>query len=112
MENQENTSSNSVILNYGIILGIASVLFAVIIYAMGMHLEQDWKTSAISLLITTAVIVLALKKFKQVNSNSLKFGQGLKIAARSATPSGLGSAYSSPYRTPIAEPSTPAPDRT
>ncbi|AOW19232.1 DUF4199 domain-containing protein [Urechidicola croceus] len=78
MENQK-TSSKSTILNYGLILGFFSIIVHLIQYSLGKHLEQDWKFSVLSLLVTVVLIYLGTKKFKELNENSLTFGQGLKI---------------------------------
>ena len=45
MENQAN--SKNVILNYGLYLGVASILLSLIIYATGNHLEPHWFFSVI-----------------------------------------------------------------
>jgi len=77
MENQQKPSSK-VMLNYGLVLGFISILIHVTLYAMGKHLEQDWKITVLSLLITAVVIVLGIKKFKETNNGLLTLGQGLK----------------------------------
>ena len=77
MENQQKPT-NKIALNYGLILGFASILFHVILFALGKHLEQDWKMSVVSFLITTVVTVLGIKKFKEANNGFLTLGQGLK----------------------------------
>jgi len=77
MENQQKPS-NKIALNYGLILGFASILFHVILFALGKHLEQDWKNMVISLVITTVIVVLGIKKFKETNNGFLSLGQGLK----------------------------------
>jgi hypothetical protein len=40
MENQ--VSSKSTMLNYGLILGLTSIFINLIAYAIGIHLDQDW----------------------------------------------------------------------
>lgn len=77
METQEKPKK-SIALNYGLILGIGLILLSVIIYAMGMAYEQDWKTGLISFVITITVIVLGIKKYKEANNGFLSLGQGLK----------------------------------
>ena len=78
MENQQN-SSKKVILNYGLILAGISILLHVALYAMGKHLEQDWKTTVLSIALTTVVLVLGIKKFKESNNGFLTLGEGLKV---------------------------------
>ena len=77
MTNQQQPAKN-IMINYGLYLGLASILFHVILFALGKHLEQDWKVSVISLVISTVLIVLGIKKYKEVNNGILTFGQGLK----------------------------------
>ena len=47
MENQKS-QTQQLILNYGLILGFVSVVYAIIRYAKGKHLENDWTVSVIS----------------------------------------------------------------
>ncbi len=77
MENQ--ASSKSVILNYGLYYGIASVLVSVIFYALNMHLQQGLTNMFIGLAVMLAFIILAQKKFKLDNNNILSFWQAVKI---------------------------------
>lgn len=78
MENQAN--SKNIILNYGLILGVISILPGLIKYAMGgNYLENDWVSSVLSLVLTVAFIVLGIKKFKSENEGFLSWGQGVKI---------------------------------
>ncbi|ARV05213.1 DUF4199 domain-containing protein [Polaribacter sp. SA4-10] len=77
MENQAN--SKNLIINNGVILGVASVLLSLTLYAMGMHLDPHWSTSVISGALFIGLIVFGIKKFKEVNGGFLSWGQGVKI---------------------------------
>ena len=77
MENQQ-MPTKKIALNYGLMLGFISILFHVVLFALGKHLDQDWKMSVLSIAITTVVIVLGIKKFKESNNGLLSLGQGLK----------------------------------
>jgi len=77
MENQAN--SKSLIINYGIILGAASILLSVSTYAMGAHLKPHWSISVISIALTIGLIVLGIKKYKEINNGFISWGQGVKI---------------------------------
>jgi hypothetical protein len=79
MEDQK-TSAKSIILNYGLIYGVISILFHVILYIMGKHLEQNWITSLFGFVLMTVVIVLGVKKFKSFNNGLLSIGQAIKTA--------------------------------
>ncbi|MFT6749623.1 MAG: hypothetical protein ACJAQ1_001573, partial [Flavobacterium sp.] len=56
MENEVN--SKSIILNNGVILGIASILISVTLYALGEHLDPHWSTSLLSGALFIGMIVL------------------------------------------------------
>ncbi len=87
MENQVN--SKSIILNYGLYLGIASVLISLIMYALGMYLEQNWIAIILSFVIMIILIVLGIKKFKETNEGFLSWGQAVKIGVGIAIISGV-----------------------
>lgn len=77
MENQ--ASSKGIMLNYGAMLGVASVLVSLTIYAMGQHLEQDWKMGLVNFGLMILIISLGIKKYKQSNEGWLSFGQAVKV---------------------------------
>jgi hypothetical protein len=72
MENQ--LSSKSFMVNNGIILGVASILFALVLYATGNHLSPHW-----SAIIFIGIIIYGIKQFKEANDHFLSWGQGVKI---------------------------------
>ncbi|MFT6749151.1 MAG: hypothetical protein ACJAQ1_001083 [Flavobacterium sp.] len=87
MENQLN--SKSFMINNGAILGVASVLFALIMYATGNHLKPHWSASIINAILFIGVIVYGIKQFKTANENFLSWGQGVKIGVGIAILAGL-----------------------
>jgi hypothetical protein len=88
MENQQ-TSSKQVMLNYGLILGIISVIITVANYAFGNVYEPHWAVSVASGIATVAVIVLGLKTIKTSNGGLLSLGESLKTGLGIALVSGL-----------------------
>ena len=78
MENQKS-SSKQVMLNYGLILGVVSIVLSVGIYAMGKIYDQGMGVMLISFAIMAVVIFMALKNFKAGNNNLLSLGEALKI---------------------------------
>ncbi|SFS29793.1 DUF4199 domain-containing protein [Lutibacter maritimus] len=78
MENQKS-SSKQVMLNYGLILGVVSIVLSVGIYAMGKIYDQGIGVMLISFAIMAVVIFMALKNFKAGNNNLLSLGEALKI---------------------------------
>ncbi|QMU64717.1 MAG: DUF4199 family protein [Flavobacteriaceae bacterium] len=77
MENQ--ASSKSVILNYGLYYGVISILISLVVYAMGKHLDQGFSGMLIGLVVMIVFIVLATKKFKKDNNGFMSWGQGVKV---------------------------------
>ena len=77
MENQ--ASSKNIILNYGVYLGIASVLLNLVNYAIGDFLKPHWSISILSGVLMIVIIVMAFKKFKEINEGFMSWGQAVKI---------------------------------
>ena len=77
MEN--STNSKSLIINYGIYLGVATVLISLITYALGTHLDPHWSISLVSGILFIGLIVFGIKKYKETNEGFLTWGQGVKI---------------------------------
>lgn len=93
MENQK-LSSKQIMLNYGLMLGIATVIISVANYAFGNAYEPHWSVNIISLLLMIAFITLGIKKVKESNSGLLTLGEGLKTGMGIALISGIiGIAY-------------------
>ncbi|MDC9722683.1 MAG: DUF4199 domain-containing protein [Urechidicola sp.] len=77
MENQ-TTSSKQVMLTYGLMLGLATILISVINYAIGDIYKPHWSIQVVGLLAIGVLIVLGVKKFKNENL-FLSLGQSIKI---------------------------------
>ncbi|CAL2102943.1 conserved membrane protein of unknown function [Tenacibaculum sp. 190130A14a] len=77
MENQAN--SKSIILNYGLYLGLAGVLIHLTFYATGNLISLGWLSGILGIIAMIVFIVLGIKKFKNDNSGYLTFGQALKV---------------------------------
>jgi amino acid transporter len=77
MENQ--VSSKSVILNYGLYYGIVSILLSLSLYAMNMHLEGGTINIVFAIAVTLTFPILGIYKFKKDNSDFITWGQSVKI---------------------------------
>jgi len=77
MENQ--APSKGIMINYGAILGIVSVLVSLTVYAMGNHLEQDWKVGLLNFILMIVILSMGIKKYKESNGGFLSWGQGVKV---------------------------------
>ncbi len=77
MENQAN--SKSIILNYGLYLGLTGVIIHLILFATGSLLEYQWISNIVGLIAMVAFIVIGIKKFRDANGGYISWGQGVKI---------------------------------
>ena len=78
MENVKG-SSTKIMINYGILLGIVSVLLNVVMYVTNNHLQPHWSVQILGLFVFIAIVVIALKTFKKENGGYMKLGQALKV---------------------------------
>lgn len=72
-------SAKDVMIKYGVILGVLSIITNVIMYVTDSYLSPHWSFGVIAFLMTIAIIILAFKTFKESNGGFLKLGQALKI---------------------------------
>lgn len=91
MENQK-AQAKKPILNYGILLGIVSIVLGVIMYVTNSHLEPSVIFAIIGFVILAVIISLAIKAFKKDNGGYLSVGEALKVGVGTALVGGLISA--------------------
>jgi len=90
----QKASLKKIALNYGLLLGLASIALSVITYVMGVHLERPWWTSVLGILIMVVFIVYGLKAFKQDNGGFLSLGEAIKVGLAISVIAGiLGALY-------------------
>ena len=77
MENK--ISSKNTMLNYGLVLGLTTIFINLIAYAIGIHLDQDWRMGLLGFIAMIIIIVLGIRNFKAVNNNFITWGQSVKI---------------------------------
>lgn len=78
-ENQPKIGKYS--LNFGLILGLISVVFGIMLYTMDAHYSQDPSNTVISIIIMVAVIIWGIISFRKANGGFLALGQALKLGA-------------------------------
>tara|TARA_R110001632_G_scaffold89433_3_gene192827 strand:- start:12194 stop:12715 length:522 start_codon:yes stop_codon:yes gene_type:complete len=87
MENK--VSSKSIMLNYGLILGIATTLLSLTFYATGTLLTLGWALGLVAFAVMITVLVMGIKKFKDENGGFISWGQAVKIGVGIAIISAL-----------------------
>jgi hypothetical protein len=101
MDNQK-ASLKKIALNYGLLLGLASIALSVVTYVMGVHLERPWWASVLGIVIMTALIVYGLKAFKLENDGFLSLGEAIKVGLAISVIAGiLGAIYNYVFVTVI-----------
>ena len=88
MENQEITPKQ-IMLNNGLMLGFASILISVVVYAIGKTYDPHWSVSVISTAITIVIVILGIKKIKEINGGFLSLSEALKTGLGITLISGL-----------------------
>ncbi len=76
---QSTISSKSIMVNYGLVLGIISVVLGVILFVTNNHYAPHWSYGILGFGINIVVLTLGIKAFKQGNNNILSLGQAIKI---------------------------------
>lgn len=97
---EEKPSSARLALKWGLIIGIASVLFSTILYVT----EQVGNTSlsVIAYVIIIVGLVMAMREYRSLNNNYLSYGEGLGLGTLTAAVAGiLSSLYGVLYTTVI-----------
>lgn len=101
MDNQK-ASLKKIALNYGLLLGLASIALSVVTYVMGVHLERPWWASALGIVIMAALIVYGLKAFKLDNGGFLSLGEAIKVGLAISVIAGIiGAIYNYVFVTVI-----------
>jgi len=88
METQ-TASTKKIGVNYGLLLGLVSIAFSVIVWVLGYALERPWWVSVLGTLIMIAFIVYGLKAFKENNGGFMSLGEGLKTGMAIALIGGI-----------------------
>ncbi len=66
-------------INYGILLGIVSVLINVIMYVTNNHLQPHWAVQLVGFFVFIGVVVIAHKTYKKENGGYMNLATALKI---------------------------------
>ena len=90
MENQ-TVPTKPIMLRYGIILGFLTVLASVLSYVIEgtEQIERPFWEKALGYIIIIAIIIMAIKKFKELNNGNLTIGEAIKTGVGVALIGGL-----------------------
>ena len=79
MEDQPQVSRKSIMLNYGLLMGFASIIVALVNYVVSENLyEPHWLLMVGSLAVTIIIIIVGIKKVKESNSGFLSVSDAIK----------------------------------
>ena len=78
MENQPAVTRKSVMMNFGVLLGFASIVIQLLIYVFGNIYEPHWGFIVLSIVVSALFIVLGIKKVKTSQDGFLSMGDALK----------------------------------
>ena len=67
------------ILHYGNILGMISIVFALMIFFLDLHYAQENSVSLVSYLISVVVLIIALLDYRKTNNGVLSLGDSIKM---------------------------------
>lgn len=88
METQ-TASVKKIALNYGLLLALAIIVLSVIVYALGMSVEQPWWQSLLSFVFMIAIIWMGLKAYKLGSGGFMSLGDALKVGLAISVISGI-----------------------
>ena len=100
----EKTSSKKIIINYGLLLGIISVVLGVVMYITNSHIDPHWIFSVVGTIILIGIITYGIKAFKASNNGYLTLMQALKVGVGIALIGGIMGAIWSFTLTNVIEP--------
>ncbi|WP_299536137.1 DUF4199 domain-containing protein [Ulvibacterium sp.] len=86
-ENQPKTGKYA--LRFGLLLGLVSIVFSIMLFTMDMHYEQNTMVQIVSLILAAAAISLGVSQFKKDNGGFLKLSEALKIGTGIALVAGI-----------------------
>ena len=75
----------SVGLKFGVMLGLISVVFSLVLYVAGINpMDYQWVTNSINLVFVVTIVAFAHKNFKDNGNGFMSYGQGLGIGVITA----------------------------
>ncbi|UZO80748.1 DUF4199 domain-containing protein [Aquimarina sp. ERC-38] len=103
MEEQQ-PDTKKLIVNYGLILGIVSILYSLTIYLTDSYKDPHWSVGILGFIILPVIIYLSIKTYKENNNGFLTLSNALKIGIGVALVGGILSALWNITLTSVIEP--------
>ena len=79
MFNKTKKSVRDFILHYGNILGVVSIVFALMIFFLDLHYAQENSINLVNYGISVSVIIIALLDYKKTSAGILSLGDSIKM---------------------------------
>jgi len=76
---ENKVSANKIMMNYGLILGIISVVIGVVTYVTNNHLSPNILLGILAFIVFIIIVVIGQKTFRKENSGFMSLGQAIKI---------------------------------
>ncbi|AXT60180.1 DUF4199 domain-containing protein [Aquimarina sp. AD10] len=92
------------ILKYGLILGVTSIFYGLILFLTKNYTQQNWVNTAITALILVLIVVYGIYKYKSANEGFIKLIEALKVGIGIAVIGGIISIISHILITSAIEP--------
>lgn len=86
--------TSSYALNFGTLLGTASVIFSLMLFFLDAHYQGDTLSSTVPLILSVGFINFGIYEFRKDNDDLMSLSQGLKVGVGIALVSGvIGTIY-------------------
>lgn len=105
MKNQQ-ISLKSTMMTFGLILGVVSVVFQLMLFFLEMHYQQTTAAGIVSIIIMIGVLVYAFIHYKKQNEGFLSLSEALKIGLGISLISALFGVIYSLILTNVLDPNT------
>ena len=79
MFNKTRKSVRDFILHYGNILGVVSIVFALMIFFLDLHYAQENSINLVNYGISVSVIIIALLDYRKTSAGILSLGDSIKM---------------------------------
>ena len=86
---QQSAQPKKFILNYGLLVGIISVVLGVVLYVTNSHLTPHWGFAVLTYALFILFVVWGIKAFKSDNGGFLGLGEAIKVGIGIALVAGL-----------------------